>query len=96
VNHRENIVYKVQIDNNQSQNHLDCNRISSIDAYDEDEWSSDIKSACTDCRRSIIPLVNSQIGEMFRTKLNEYITDGLYWHLSSLISSQHFSGPVSL
>lgn len=97
VSHRENIVYKVYLDNRQTKNYLECNKIRKIEfSIPNDEEPLDIRSTCKDCKGSTIALINNQLKEILKVKLNDYSKDGLYWHLTHLISSQHFSGPISL
>lgn len=97
VSHRENVVYKIDINSRQLHTYLDCNKIERIAFLNSgDETPPDIRTTCSDCKGATISLVNSQISELLRLQLNEHIIDGLYWHLSQLVSSQHFSGPIPL
>ena len=94
VNHCEDVQYKLSIRNRQVDSYLDCNTIDKIEKIND--TSSFIQTSCQDCSHSVLELINSQIRELIKLKLNEQIMDNLYWHVTQLLSSQHFSGPVSL
>ena len=95
VNHNENSKFLVSLQLNQLHSYLDCNAITSIVLTSTDMSASTLQTTCQDCDQSITKLVNSQVNELMKLKLKEQILDSLYWHLVQLVTSQHYSGPIS-
>lgn len=96
VNQNENSLFNVTLNLGQMNSYLKCNSISHLNQINLDDKESVIKSICQDCGPSILPLIDAQVRELLKTKLNESILENLYWNLAQLITNQHFTSPISL
>lgn len=94
VNHRENARFEITINSQQHYSYKRCNLVESVQLISPSNDDLDLKTTCPSCDGSIVAVINSQLKELIKSKLNEQILDGLRWHLIELVSSQQFSGPI--
>lgn len=95
VNHCEEYTYKFDLKRKQLDSYTECDIVDAIEQSKSNATMSTVYTTCHDCNKSMLELVNAKIKEMIRRKLDEQLIDNLYWHLSGLLSNQHFNGPIS-
>lgn len=96
INQNENALFNVTIKLGQLESYLDCNSISELTQINLNDSAPMVASVCHDCSPSSLPLIDAQIRELFKTRLNDAVLDNLYWSLAQLLTSQHFTSPISL
>lgn len=96
VNHCQDVKYKISINVKQKDSYLACNTVEKVEQLDADISKPLVQTSCQDCGHSLLALIDGQIKELIKLKLNEQIMDNLHWHITQLLSNKHFSGPVSL
>lgn len=96
VIHCDDIKFKLAIKNKQSSSYLECNTVKSVDFIEENETAPSIQTSCQDCGHALLALINNQIKELMNSKFKDQTRDNLYWHVTQLVSNQHFSTPTTL
>jgi len=97
INHKEDVSYLIHINRKQSLSYLDCDSIANISRKNGDKPNTDrLRTICDGCSLAAISLINNLIGETVKSKLELETIEKLRWHLMQMISSQHYSGPISL
>lgn len=97
VNQRENVKFRVHIKSEQLHSYKACNLVERVDLVDDlVDTDLDLKTTCAHCPRQVVTIVNSQLEELIKSTTNQHMLDSLGWHLTDLISNQHFSGPIPL
>lgn len=96
VNQCEDSKFKLSIRHGHLDSYLNCNSVGDVALINLNETADAVKSICPDCGQSLLPLIDAQVKELFKTRLNEQILDNLYWHVTQLVTSQHFTSPISL
>jgi len=96
VNDCEDVQYRVTIKNKYENSYLDCNTIDKIERLNVNDPEPIIHTTCQDCNYPLITMINGQLRELFKLRINEEIADNLYWHLTQLLSNHHFNSPTSL
>lgn len=95
VSYNQEAKYLVSLKNKKSDFYLDCNVVEKIEKVSDDELDL-LQTSCPDCSHFLLQLINSQLRELIKIKLDEQITDNLRWHLSQIISSQQYNNPIPL
>ena len=93
VNQRENTEFRVVM--RPAKSYSSCNEIESIEMIDSTASVCEIKTICHDCDQSVSAMVNGQIKELIKLRLNEQMIENLRWHLTELLSNQHSTGPLA-
>lgn len=95
VIHSEDVQFKLAIKNKQSESYLECDILESVELLSENATSPSIQTSCPDCSPSIASLINNQMKELINLKFNDQVKENMYWHVTQLLSNQHFDGPIS-
>lgn len=84
------------INNDQKESYLECNKVKDVELLNPDEAVGSLITSCGDCGSQVIPLVETQIRELIKTKFNDQIKNKLFWDVNQLVYSHHFDSPVSV
>lgn len=95
VIHCEDLTFKLALKNKQSESYLECNTLENIEFVEENATPPTIQTSCPDCSPPIISFINNQVEELINLKFSEQMKDNMYWHITQLLSNQHFDGPIS-
>lgn len=96
VNHCYDVKFLISMSNKQANSYLECNTVQAIEQLGCNDSDILMHTSCDDCSHSLIELINSQLRDLIKPRLNSQIKDNLYWHLTQLLGNQHFGGPISL
>lgn len=96
MNHRENVIANITIENKQAMSYKECPEISRIDLDPMDKRKARLITICNDCDQNEINLIEGQLWELVKMRFNDQLKDSFYWHLVQLVSTQHYSGYLSL
>lgn len=97
VNHCDEVKFRVRLSNGHQDSYLDCNSVIEIQRLsDSHNYTPHLQSHCIDCSHPLLALINNQLRELIKLKLDEQIKENLYWDISQLITNQHFNGPIAL
>lgn len=96
ISHVDGIHYKLVINNDQIDSYLECNKVKDVELLNPEEAVGTLITSCSDCGSQVIPLVETQIRELLKTKFNEQIRNKLFWDVNQLVYSHHFDSPISI
>lgn len=98
VNHGDDVRFKVYLTNKNLDSYMECNEVEKIEFISPSELSHNPKilTSCSDCSQSLLALINNQLRELFKSNLYGQLIENLHWHLSQLLTNQHFNGPIAL
>lgn len=97
VNYEDEAKFRVTISRKQNDSYLACNTIEAIEPTSSTRPGDlSLNSWCRDCSQTGLAIVEEQLREILASKLNDHLIDNLYWHLSQLLTNQHFGSPLTV
>ena len=95
--YNEQVGFDVTVSLEHEKSYLKCNTITSIDKRSNSSTTIDeilsksTYSDCRDCSGSSVRIVERQLADLLSPHIDEQVKDNLHWHLSQIITNQHYS-----
>lgn len=91
VNYHEKEAYRIDIALNQEKSYLQCNTINNIFKVksSNNQQKANLRTSCLECDPSTLQIIDRQIEQLIKSRLQNQIEDNLHWHLSQLVTNHH-------